>query len=284
MLSMALNIAVCVLPQSATAANCSKQDNWGKAESCNTHMAWTYNPKSSTFESAGTRTSVGDLAGDKYVYESFNVCSGDSEGPDCAAAHNCLPLTDGGSRGTRVGVVRWLMRPDGTKTPGAGEHSSACEYPLESIPLANVEALARQRLEKAVSHPTITVAPPGGKTLVNIPTIFSAPEPKPITLTIITPVPGTIAAVPEYTWDFDDGLTGVGAGMPYSSSLDPVEHPDSYLHAVYLGGGTKHITATLTWHVTFTLEGNGSVDLAPIVFTQTADIQAMTAKARLYNH
>jgi hypothetical protein len=230
------------------------------------------------------KTGAGDPLGDKYVYESFNVCNGGSEGPDCAAAHNCVPLTDGGSRGTRVGVVRWIMLPDGTKTPGAGEYSSACEYASESIPLVNVEALARQRLEKAVSHPTITVAPPGGKTLVNIPTIFSAPEPKPVNLTIITPVPGTIAAVPEYTWDFDDGLTGVGAGMPYSSSLDPVEHPDSYLHAVYVSGGTKHITATLTWHVTFTLDGNGSVDLAPIVFTQTANIQAMTAKARLYNH
>jgi hypothetical protein len=77
--------------------------------------------------------------------------------------------------------------------------------------LANIEALAREEIEKAVSDPTITVAPPGGKTLVNIPTIFSAPDAKAVTLTITTPVPGTITAIPEYRWDMDDGLTGAGA-------------------------------------------------------------------------
>jgi len=148
--------------------------------------------------------------------------------------------------------------------------------------VADVQALARQQIEKAVTRPKITVAPPGGKTLVNIPTIFSAPEPTPVTLTITTPVPGTITAIPEYTWDFGDGLTGVGAGTPYLASVDPMKHPDSYLHAIYLKGGPKHITATLAWKVTFALQGTNPVDLAPIVFTNTTDIQVMTAKARLY--
>jgi len=148
--------------------------------------------------------------------------------------------------------------------------------------VADVQALARQQIEKEVSHPKITVAPPGGKTLVNIPTIFSAPEPKPVTLAITTPVPGTITAIPEYTWDFDDDLTGVGAGTPYTASVDPAKHPDSYLHAVYLKGGPKHIVATLTWKVTFALEGTNPVDLAPIVFTNTTDVQVMTARSRLY--
>lgn len=282
LLATMLNTAIWLSPPRASAADCAKQGNYVKAESCDKKLAWAYNPATHSFDSTQRRTSAGDPTGDRYSYDKFNVCDGSQDTVSCgAAALTCPPLTAGGARGYRVGVVRWLLLPDGTKAPGAGELSTACDYPTKSIPRQDIDALARQQIEKVVTKPTITVTPPGGKTLVNIPTIFSAPDPRPVTLSITTPVPGSITAIPEYTWDFGDGLAGVGPGTPYDASVDPVESPDSYLYAVYVSGGPKHITATLTWHVIFALEGITPVDLAPIVFTSNADIRAMTAKSRL---
>jgi hypothetical protein len=283
LLAIMLTGGTWIFPQASMAAECAEQGELGVAQSCNKQLSWSYNPQTKSFESAGLNTSQGDPTGVKYAYQSYPVCDGGQTAASCGAAtFTCPALTSGGPTGHRVGVIRWLLLPDGTKTPGPGESSTACDYPSRAVPVVDVEALARQQIEKAVSHPKITVAPPGGKTLVNIPTIFSAPDPKPVTLTITAPVPGTITAIPEYTWDFGDGLTGEGAGTPYDALVDPMKHPDNYLHAVYLKGGPKHITATLTWKVAFSLEGSNPVDLAPIVFTSATDIRVMTARARLY--
>ena len=128
--------------------------------------------------------------------------------------------------------------------------------------------------------------PPGGQTLVNIPTIFSAAEQRTTTLPITSPVPGQIKAVPSYSWTFGDGLTGAGSGHPFTPSIVPNETGNNgyYVVAVYRQPGTKSITATLRWDVTFTLQGFGTITLAPIVFTDTVQLHARTARAVLVNH
>ncbi|HRB99833.1 MAG TPA: hypothetical protein PKZ38_07135 [Dermatophilaceae bacterium] len=137
-----------------------------------------------------------------------------------------------------------------------------------------------------MGHPSISVQPPGGQTLVNIPTIFSAAEQRTTTLPITAPVPGQIKAVPSYSWTFGDGLTGTGSGHPFTPSIVPNETGNNgyYVVAVYRQPGTKSITATLRWDVTFTLQGFGTITLAPIVFTDTVQLNARTARAVLVNH
>ncbi|MBK9726303.1 MAG: hypothetical protein WAW82_08915 [Candidatus Lutibacillus vidarii] len=166
------------------------------------------------------------------------------------------------------------------------EAQTACRYYGRTVTLAEVQTAARQGIERHVGHPSISVQPPGGQTLVNIPTIFSAAEQRTTTLPITAPVPGQIKAVPSYSWTFGDGLTGTGSGHPFTPSIVPNETGNNgyYVVAVYRQPGTKSITATLRWDVTFTLQGFGTITLAPIVFTDTVQLNARTARAVLVNH
>jgi hypothetical protein len=283
--SLMASLVTIGLPSSASAGSCEKEGAPISASSCGQKLSWTYNPATKSFsDGSGLPARSSGPTGPQYTYDYLTVCGGGSEGLSCGAAiYTCRPLTPGGPFGYRWQVLRTLLLPDGTKSTTPGVTSYICDYPSTPVKVADVEALARQQIEKAVGHPSITVSPPGLKTLVNIPTIFSAPDLKPVTLTITTPVPGTITATPDYSWDFDDGLTGVGPGTPYNPSVDPMKDPDNYLHAIYQTGGPKHIVATLTWDVTFLLQGTTPVDLAPIVAHPSVDIQVMTAKPRLYN-
>ncbi len=143
-------------------------------------------------------------------------------------------------------------------------------------------AAAHEEIRKRISAATLASAP-AGKTLINIITIYSTtPQPEP-RIDITTPVPGSIVAVPEYRWDFGDGLTAVGPGLPYQAGDDPAKLPGKYLGPIWRTGGTKHVTLTVTWRVRFLLEGLVDVPLAPIVFTATEDKQVATARAVLVN-
>ena len=187
-------------------------------------------------------------------------------------------------RGSRLRIVVY-RRAIGSSGPWL-EAQTACRYYGRTVPLAEVQTAARQEIERRVGHPSISVQPPGGQTLVNIPTIFSAAEQRTTTLPITSPVPGQIKAVPSYSWTFGDGLTGTGSGHPFTPSIVPNESGNNgyYVVAVYRQPGTKSITATLRWDVTFTLQGFGTITPAPIVFTDTVQLHARTARAVLVNH
>ncbi len=189
--------------------------------------------------------------------------------------------------GDRLASLRVIVlrRPLGSSGPWE-RGLTACRYYGRTVTLAEVQTAARQEIERHVGHPSISVQPPGGQTLVNIPTIFSAAEQRTTTLPITAPVPGQIKAVPSYSWTFGDGLTGAGSGHPFTPSIVPNESGNNgyYVVAVYRQPGTKSITATLRWDVTFTLQGFGTITLAPIVFTDTVQLNARTARAVLVNH
>jgi hypothetical protein len=153
--------------------------------------------------------------------------------------------------------------------------------------MADVVAAVREELVKEVGRPRITVQPPGGRVLVNLPVLFSAPAQHRTRLTITQPLPGNITADPGYAWDLGEGQRGSGAGHRYAAGQDP-QDPSSdgyYVKATYHQVGPHEVTLTLTWEATVTI-GSGpgalSVPLDPIRFTATASTRTVSATNRLY--
>ena len=109
--------------------------------------------------------------------------------------------------------------------------------------------LARQEIEKLVPRPEIGVAPPGGKTLVNLQTVLWADTPADRALGTVTLL-GTYRValrvhVQEVAWAFGDGATEVadGPGLPYRKGehCTTVTCPGHFGH-VYATTGTMTIT------------------------------------------
>lgn len=272
----------------ADAARCSTNGAGSNtsAATCGGFLKWTYDPRSHEFHG---ESALAGLQRDLYEYREVADC--DSNTVDtpfealCMRAISCPVRVD--SNGDRLASLRIVVyrRAIGSTAPWL-EAQTACRYYGRTVTLAEVQTAARQEIERHVGHPSISVQPPGGQTLVNIPTIFSAAEQRTTTLPITAPVPGQIKAVPSYSWTFGDGLTGTGSGHPFTPSIVPNETGNNgyYVVAVYRQPGTKSITATLRWDVTFTLQGFGTITLAPIVFTDTVQLNARTARAVLVNH
>ena len=117
--------------------------------------------------------------------------------------------------------------------------------------------------------------------MVNFFTIISTPPSPEDAITFTNPVPGEVRGVPEYSWCFGDGLKGMGPGTAFNPAVLPSRNPGYYLCATYAKPGTKHVTLTVTWRVTFRLEGVIDVPLALIVMTATEDKPIATARAVL---
>lgn len=248
------------------------------AASCNQSLSWRYDAASGTFSSGGV--SVGSAhRGEQVRYELDVRCL---DGTMCAATALPCPLREG-QPGLMYTATATPVDSSGRDLPGAAPSiENVCHYRGRSVPVAAVEALAHEEIRKRLVSPTVTSAPPG-TTLVNLPTIFSTEPQPPPRIDITTPVPGSITATPSYRWDFGDGLGGLGPGIPYQRGDRPSRDPGKYLHAVYASTGTKHVTLTVTWAVTFRLEGVTEVALAPIVFTAWQDKPVMQARAVLIN-
>ena len=113
-----------------------------------------------------------------------------------------------------------------------------CVYRGRAVPMAAVVAAVRQALVKAVGRPRVAVQPPGGRTLVNLPVVYSAPVQHETTLEVTVPVPGAITADPSYGWDLGGGQRGSGPGHPYTQAVDPTgpEAGGYYVEGVYPPG------------------------------------------------
>ncbi len=268
-------------PAAMAGPTCVAQGPTGtSASSCAQRLNWTYDARSATFNRKGERIGALDSEmGPKYDYVERLRCEGDTI---CGSATYTCPLLRGQRGLMYVGEAR-LIGADGNRVPGFTPlRTTYCDYPGQSVPLAAVEAAAHEEISKRLSAPTVASSPPG-TSLVGLLTIFSTPpQPEP-SIQITTPVPGEIRAVPAYTWDFGDGLTGVGPGLAYQSGDLPSKLPGKYLGATYASGGLKHVVVTVTWSVQFRLEGVVDVPLAPIVFTASEDKQIATARAVLVN-
>ena len=213
--------------------------------------------------------------GPAYLYVLLERCL---DGMDCGAAHLCPDVN--GARGRSQSALAYLVLPDGSRSPTPATTELVCVYPGARVPLAVVEAAAHEEIRKRIPSPSVVSSPPG-QSVVNLFTIFSTVPAAEQAITFTTPVPGEVRAVPEYAWDFGDGLTGVGPGKPFDPGVLPSKNRGYYLGATYAKPGSKHVTVTVTWRVTFRLEGVTSVPLAPIVMTASEDKPITTAKAVL---
>ena len=280
MLALAVSFLLGTTPDAATA--CDASTSWGgSASSCKHEIGWTYDSQSRTFDRIGLRLGQFDTpTGPRYDYVLQTRCLGDAL---CGASAFTCPLRSG-SRGLRYLALAYLLDGNGVRVAGAPPLvGTLCEYPGSSVPVAVVEAAAHEEIRKRVQAPTVTSAPPG-VSLVNLLTIYSTtPQPEPV-IQISAPVPGEVRAVPEYVWDFGDGLTGVGPGLAYQPGDLPSTVPGKYLGATYLTAGVKQVRLTVTWRVQFRLDGLIDVPLAPIVFTGTEAKVVATARAALVNH
>lgn len=243
----------------------------GRASTCPRGLEWEYDKKANVLRHHG-RPAGHNADGVRFRYTYLTRCE---NGVNCQAARNCSP------GGTRFNVLAFMIYPDGTESPTWDHQDTVCVYPDRTVPVSHVTAAAHEELRKRIAAPTITSAPRGEKTLINIITIYcTQPQPEP-RLDITLPAPGTITATPDYRWDFGDGQGGTGIGLAYNPPDDPAKLPGKYLGPTWTTPGLKHVTLTVTWQVTFQLDGETSIPLDPIVFTATEDKQAVTARAVL---
>ena len=261
---------------SAAGDGCAKTLFGATATTCTSAMTWQYDRDSRSF----VRPQIVDsqaVSGVRYEYSTNERCT--AEGIDCGAA--ALPCPSlGGDPGRMYQSWRYELTSSGGRVGGSGVMRHVCIYRAINVPVAVVEAAVHAELRKRIPVPSVASSPPG-HSLVNLFTIFSTVPAAEQAITFTTPVPGEVRAVPEYVWDFGDGLTGSGPGTPFDPEVLPSKNKGYYLGATYTKPGSKHVALTVTWRVTFRLEGITSVPLVPIVMTASEDKLVATAKAVL---
>ena len=278
---LALAVSVVTTPYAPDIAQaldgrCSATFSGIAAGSCSSHLEWRFSKEAQAFEKSGITRGLSS-SGPRYEYEVLERCI---EGMDCGGAHLC-PAVDG-LPGRSQAALAFLVMSDGSRSPTPATIALVCVYPGRSVPLSAVQAAVHEELRKRIPSPSVTSAPPG-VSLVNLLTIFSTTPAAEQAIAFAQPVPGEVRAVPEYTWDFGDGIHGVGPGKPFTSSVLPSKNPEYYTGAKYTQPGTKHVTLTVTWRVTFRLEGVQDIPLEPIVMTASEDKQIATARGVLVN-
>ncbi len=197
---------------------------------------------------------------------------------DCSVADPKELPTD-----PHVTTLALLRSDDGGKTwvyTGAG--CTALTARPQVTPL-----LARQEIEKLVPRPGIGVAPPGGKTLVNVQTVLWANTPADRGLGTVTLL-GTYRValrvqVQQVAWAFGDGDTEIadGPGLPYRKGehCTTVTCPGHFGH-VYATTGTMTITEQVTWSGQYSVNGGAWQDVAGAVDGPAATAQVTVVQAR----
>ena len=125
----------------------------------------------------------------------------------------------------------FCLGPDDPGVPDIGRVVSLVQVAFRSVPL-----------------PVFTTrTSPAPRTLVNLPTRFSAGEAKPLRFSLVlVGVPVLITATPvSWAWTFGDGTTGTTTGPS-------TEH-------VYARAGEEAASVRVTWHGSFSLGGSPEV-------------------------
>jgi hypothetical protein len=281
----------------AEAGSCSRPilGSFTRASTCG-QLGWKYDPASRMFSHETRVTASDDPSGSLYVYKLRADCSANTGGVTvdalCSHAVSCPDITDASGevlRATRWQALRARKAHAGLRQgPLLPFGEPVCVYQGQAVPMADVVAAVRQELVKQVGRPRVSVQPPGGRALVNLPVLFSAPAQHRTSLRITQPLPGAVTADPGYRWDLGDGQHATGAGHVYTPAVDPQAAGAGgyYVEGVYHRAGRQTATLTLTWQATITLgagPGALTVPLDPITFTASGTTTTVSATNRLYS-
>ena len=196
---------------------------------------------------------------------------------ECALGAGVRPSAD--PFATTVGTER--VWPDG-RWLYLGANCNARTNRPQLTPL-----LVRQQVEKLVPHPGIGVAPPGGRTLVNLQTVLWSDTPRDRSL-------GTVRLLGIYrvalrvhvrqvVWEFGDGASArTGSpGRPYrvGEHCATVSCPGHFGH-VYARTGSMTITSRVSWTGQYSVNGGRWQTIAGAVTGPQAAAQVTVVQAR----
>lgn len=203
--------------------------------------------------------------------------------PACRGAINTCAnqqATDAAGRSLTT-MVELRQNPDGSWTVA----STNCAVVVG--PATVTPEMARQEVLRLVPRPAVGVAPPSGRSLVNIQTVLWADTAADRPLGTVTLLGHRVALrvhVQQVAWDFGDGATATATtpGKAYDSAGDPCRTKlcPSYFGHVYATTGTMTVTARVTWSGQFQVDGGTWQDIAGPVTGPAANTPVTVVEAR----
>jgi hypothetical protein len=209
-------------------------------------------------------------AGDTNASEDVITCQTGQIG--CAVARV-------GAKQRQVAAVRIRKQADGTWA----YDSTGC---LVIGPAVVTAAMVRDRVVRLVPSAAVGLAPQGA-TLVNIETVMWVNAPQQRTLAPIALLGRRVVvalAIDHVDWSFGDGTTDstASAGKAYDAAADPcraAQCPSYYGHT-YRQTGSRSVSATASWQVTFTVDGGAATAIPGTVAGPTAQTPVVVKQAR----
>lgn len=190
-------------------------------------------------------------AAEGYQYQITLACGSDNTGDACSNPRTCINIP--GS------VLYRVLRAPAT-TQNWETWGIVCLTATQLDDFQTITTAMVTHQFRTLDWPTapITIQPPGGRTLVNLPTNAYTTLTNPTTQTItLLGQPVTIEATPvSYTWTWGDGTTETTTtpGAPYTTG-EPLQNSHTYTHPTQVNlsvavtyHGRYRINTTTDWH------------------------------------
>lgn len=180
---------------------------------------------------------------------------------------------------TQSPVIRLEQQGDGSWAYGGGD----C---VVTEPPKVTAALVREQASRLIPAAAIGLAP-HGTTLVNIETVMWADAPHTRSLPPVTILGKRVVislVLDHVAWVFGDGVADgdAPAGKAYDAQSDPCKTTQCahYYGHVYTRTGKITVTATASWHASFTVNGGASIDIPGTIAGPQAREQLVVKQAR----
>jgi hypothetical protein len=208
------------------------------------HFVVEGNERQSDTQSPGPRSEAID-APERLIYVPVCVIGGSSV---CESAKFC--------NGTGVEHDVYAVQQDGTREPRGTECLGGDSQSSHAPPREVTNALVLRALRRVeVPVPVLVVQPPGGKTLVNLETIFSTvAEPFSVSVELVGRRVDLRIEPVGYLWTHGDGTSqrSAGPGFPYAEGVAMSE----YLTHVYTDAGlTVRPSVAVEYGASFRVDG-----------------------------
>ena len=145
--------------------------------------------------------------------------------------------------------------------------------------------MVRRAFERVpLPMPRLGSSPPGGKTLVNLRTIFyTEAEPFQRSVRLLGRTVRLEVAPVSFLWSVGQGgsFSTDWAGQPYMRGIEPAEYPDEYVTWVYERANvTERARVSVVWGATYSVDGGPAQPVPGTVTTTSPAISIRVAEAR----